>query len=98
MCARKRLLDAHGNRRIWWHNDPDRPDDWLIEEEEDCEPYVAQAKQLADQRPGREWRHVAVVPHFVQARAIRENWDPADWKRWLNHPDNRMFRSWPGKI
>ncbi len=24
--------------------------------------------------------------------------NPADWKRWLNDPDNRLFRTWEGNV
>ena len=96
--GRYKLLDAYANRQVWFHRDEDRPQDWVIEEVEDCEPYVEAARRLSALRPGREFRHVAVVPHFVAARAMRERWEPADWRRWLNHPDNRAFRTWPGTL
>jgi hypothetical protein len=34
----------------------------------------------------------------VAEKAIRENWDDSDWKKWLNDPDNAAFRIWPGRV
>ena len=38
------------------------------------------------------------VPAFVWEQSIREDWDETDWTRWLNDPDNRAFRVWPGRV
>ena len=38
------------------------------------------------------------VPITVAEKAIRENWDDNDWKKWLNDPDNAAFRIWPGRV
>jgi hypothetical protein len=36
----------------------------------------------------------------VYQRAVREGWaqDSAQWKKWLNHSDNKPFRTWKGKV
>jgi hypothetical protein len=41
---------------------------------------------------------LARVPLTVYEQSIHENWDDADWKRWLNEPDNKLFRVWKGKV
>tara|TARA_B100001057_G_scaffold394187_1_gene403301 strand:+ start:3480 stop:3773 length:294 start_codon:yes stop_codon:yes gene_type:complete len=48
----------------------------------------------------KELRHVAEVPMVIYQQAMREGWvnDKAKWKRWLNDPDNKLFRTWPGKV
>jgi hypothetical protein len=71
-----------------------------IVETEDCGPITEAAKVMADQPPGKDFRHVAYVPTHVMDRAFREGWfnDPAAWKRWLNDPDNRAFRTGSGRV
>lgn len=97
---RRRVLDTSANRTETLIDETHLTGEMVVHEIEDCAPYVAQARALSDQTPGREMRHAAVVPHFVYARAIREGWanDPAAWKRWANDPDNALFRSWKGKL
>ena len=45
-------------------------------------------------------RHIAEVPMVVYQKAVREGWDRdrAAWKKWLNNPDNNVFRTWQGKV
>ena len=38
------------------------------------------------------------VPLFVYEQSEREGWDEKDWARWLNDPDNALFRVWPGRV
>lgn len=95
-----RLPDPAPNRAETFIDETHLTGKTLVHEVEDCDPYIAQARALSEQTPGREMRHAAVVPHFVYARAIREGWanDPAAWKRWANDPDNALFRSWKGEL
>lgn len=98
--SKHRLHGSAPNRAETFIDETHLTGEVVVHEVEDCEPYVAQAKALSEQTPGREMRHAAVVPHFVYARAIREGWanDPAAWKRWANDPDNALFRSWKGQL
>jgi hypothetical protein len=36
----------------------------------------------------------------IYQKAVREGWDRyrAAWKKWLNNPDNNVFRTWQGKV
>lgn len=43
-------------------------------------------------------RHVARVPMFVYEQSVHEGWDEADWKKWLNDPQNDVFRIWRGRV
>jgi hypothetical protein len=45
-------------------------------------------------------RHIAEVPMVIWQKALREGWsqDRAKWKEWLNNPDNKVFRTWQGKV
>lgn len=38
------------------------------------------------------------IPMTVVEKSIHEQWDDADWKRWLNDPDNNVFRVWEGRV
>ena len=51
-------------------------------------------------RPGKDFRHVAEVPMVVYQKACREGWakDTKKWREWLNHSDNKVFRTWKGRI
>lgn len=38
------------------------------------------------------------IPMTVVEKSMLEGWDDGDWKRWLNDPDNKAFRIWPGRV
>jgi hypothetical protein len=41
---------------------------------------------------------LARVPMTIFEQSIHEQWDEADWKKWLNDPDNDCFRVWRGQV
>lgn len=41
---------------------------------------------------------LARVPLTVYEKSLHEGWDEADWKKWLNDPDNKHFRVWQGQV
>ena len=96
----KRLLSRRGTVHEIVHHDASRPDDLIIETVEDVEPILARAKMLSEQsrNKGETFTHVGVAPDFVCAQALREKWDSKDWDRWLNDPDHRAFRTYPGNV
>jgi len=49
-------------------------------------------------RQGSTNKLVARVPMTVMEQSIHEQWDEADWKKWLNDRDNAAFRVWPGRV
>tara|TARA_R110002072_G_scaffold94434_1_gene208653 strand:- start:1086 stop:1376 length:291 start_codon:yes stop_codon:yes gene_type:complete len=67
---------------------------------QDVQPIIEHCKILADNKPGKDIRHVAEVPLIVYQRACREGWanDMSQWRRWLNNSDNKVFRTWQGKL
>ena len=79
-------------------------DSGVIETLQDCTDIVEDAKgkfNLIDERAG--WKgdihHVAQIPNsvfFALPKALRE--DPKALKRWLNDPDQKAFRTRPGKL
>ena len=100
MSNRHLLLNGFGTFREVAIFDEDRPKDLLIKTFEDCEPIIERAKMLSELEPGKDFRHVAVIPQHVLDKAAREGWfnDRSKWKQWANDPDNRAFRTWPGQI
>lgn len=99
MSSRKELLDFYGHGAEYFHYDF-ADDKCYIEEVWDCEPVMEAAKRLSDATPGKEFRHAAFIPPHVMNEAFRDGWfnDPKAWKRWANNSDNKMFRTWPGKL
>lgn len=55
---------------------------------------------LRDMPVGKNMRHVAEVPLVIWEKAVQEGWskDQNAWKKWLNDPDNKVFRTWQGKL
>lgn len=51
-------------------------------------------------QPWGEMTHVAFIPSVILWKLRREGIldDPVAFKRWLNDPDNRMFRTRPGRV
>lgn len=68
---------------------------------QDINPVIEHCKNIAENvTPGKDLRHVAEVPLIVYQRACREGWanDMSQWRRWLNNSDNKVFRTWQGKL
>ena len=68
---------------------------------QDVAPIIEHTKAIRETvKPGKDLRHVAEVPMVIYQKALREGWanDKAQWKKWLNNPDNKVFRTWQGKI
>jgi len=67
---------------------------------QDIAPVIEHCKALSENKPGKDLRHVAEVPLVVYQKACREGWanDMKQWRKWLNHSDNKVFRTWQGKL
>lgn len=100
MSTFRKIIEAEGNRSQLFIDETNLDGKLVVHDLEDCEPYIKEAKRLSEQTPGEEWRHAAIVPHFVYRQAIREGWhnDMKAWGKWANDPDNKAFRTWPGKL
>lgn len=97
---RKRLLSAFGGMREIVHHDPEKPDDLIVETVQDCTDILATAKMLGEQSPGKDFRHVACVPLFFLDQWAKDGslHDKKHWKKFLNDPSNKLFRTWPGRV
>lgn len=79
---------------------------FVLEEQQDAEEIVEVNRyqyNLYDQRapfPGDGFHKVASIPLVVlmdlEAKGITR--DPKEFAKWLNDPDNRYFRTRPGRI
>lgn len=97
--AKKGILDyvPDADRATILHEEDGK---WFIESSQDAEPIIRAARIMADQPPGKDFRHAAYIPETELNRAFVEGWfhDPKAWKRWANDPDNACYRTWPGKL
>jgi hypothetical protein len=80
--------------------DDDRPDDLIIKTYCDPTPHIERAGAIADEAPGKDFRHVAVVPPDVWDRALRDGWanDQKAWNKWANDGSNAYLRTWKGRL
>ena len=67
---------------------------------QNVQPVIELAKKLGDFTPGKEFRHVAEIPMVIYQGMVRDGSirDKRALKKWLNDPDNKLFRVWKGKI
>jgi hypothetical protein len=76
--------------------------DVYIEAEQDVETIANEMKALyADTDERARWGeggHVARIPNVILEAHPELMHDNEALKKWLNDPDNRVFRSRPGKI
>lgn len=97
--SKSALLDVlpDANRATILHEEDGRQ--W-IESRQDVEPVIQAARIIAEQEPGKDFRHAAYIPDAVINQAMTEGWfhDPQAWKRWANDPANRDYRTWPGRL
>jgi len=100
MSTRKLLLNSFGGLHEVAYFDEERPDDLLIKTHQDCSNIIEAAKAMADEAPGKDFRHVGFIPQQVLDQSYREGWfnDKSKWRAWANDPDNKLFRTWPGHL
>jgi hypothetical protein len=100
VSTKKLLLSSFGGLHEVAYFDEMRPGDLLIKTAQDCDPIIEAAKVIADEPPGKDFRHVAVIPMQVMDQAMREGWfaDRKRWRQWANDSDNKKFRTWGGRV
>jgi hypothetical protein len=98
VAERKRVYrDSDGVRRtmIW---DDDDPDQVVVQTEQDVEPILESAAARRDNHdPRRDMWGVGMIPVAVWERAVLEQWDESDWKKFWNG-EGRPFRTAPGWV
>jgi hypothetical protein len=101
----KRLFDfdpTTGSTK-WWHYDADRDEatiETVFEVGDIVEQNKAQYAATDERTRWGEWSKVASIPMPLFYRLKKDGIidDPAAMKRWLNDPDNRFFRTRPGRV
>jgi hypothetical protein len=101
----KRILskDPLSGVTQWYVSDP-LAGTFKFVTEQDCTPIVEDSKAQYNNTDERarwgEWAKVATIPltilHSLKKQGIAD--DPVRMKRWLNSPENRYFRTRPGRV
>ena len=95
--ARRTVIDTRTNFVSEFATEDDK---FVYHTKQNVAQILKHVKDLQEFKPGKELRHVAEVPMVIYQKAIREGWanDKAKWKKWLNDPNNKLFRTWQGKV
>jgi hypothetical protein len=97
----KTLFDHQGGIIRWIESSPGDDRELTVTTEMDATRLLRANSRDADiDQTGNHFRLVARVPLPIMQQAQREGWlhDKAKWRAWLNDPDNRAFRVWPGRV
>jgi hypothetical protein len=79
--------------------DHENPNKFTVHTQVEMDAVLAGIKRDRElQDPKSTNKLVARVPMTIMERSIHEQWDEADWKKWLNDPDNAAFRVWQGQV
>lgn len=85
--------DSDGVRRtlIW---EDDAPERVVVQTEQDVEPILEGVKRDRElMRNDGANKMLGRVPVAVYERAVHEQWDEGDWRKWWNG-EGRAFRIW----
>lgn len=93
------LLDfiPDDRKQVIFHEEDGRT---FVETRQNVGHIIEAARIMADEKPGKDFRHAAYIPAAVMDRAFNEGWfhDPQAWKRWANDPANACYRTWNGRL
>lgn len=81
--------------------DPSNPHQFTVHTEVEMDEVlesIKRAREAEESTPFATNRLLAKVPMTVYEQSLVEQWDEADWKKWLNDPDNAAFRVWRGHV
>lgn len=72
----------------------------FYETRQDVSRIIKNAEMLSDQKPGKDFTRVALIPKTVLDQAFIDGWfhDEAQWKKWANDPANACYRTTRGTI
>lgn len=101
--SRELLLSKYGSFKQVVHTDSSDPNTLIVEDIQNLEPIIERAKALSDRSPvkGETFRHIGFMPAFFWNKAVREGWlnDEKELKkRFINNPELKAFRTWPGTV
>lgn len=79
--------------------DQDRPRQFVVHTEVEMDEVLDSIKRARESIvPHSTNKLVARVPMTVYEQSLLEQWDEADWKKWLNDPANKELRVWQGRV
>ena len=85
------------SRTLVW--DDEKPQEFGVYAEADLSGLAALNRAQGENERARDrTTTLARVPFTVWERAYHENWDEADWNRFLNDRDNLDMRVWQGRL
>ena len=81
---------------IWDDEDPDQV---TVHTQQDIEPILdGIARDRETMAHDGHNKLLARLPVSVYERAVHEQWDEGDWKRYLNSAEAAPFRVWQGQV
>jgi hypothetical protein len=90
--------DRNGVRRTFIA-DPDRPYSPVVKTEQFMDDILESIARDRETMPNNgPNKLVARVPVYIYERAVHEDWDEDDWKKWLNSTEAEPFRIWRGRV
>jgi len=97
IMATKTVLDYSKNSENIFATEDDK---MICHTKQNIQPTLDYVKNLSEYKPGKEFRHVAEIPMVIYQQMVRDGSinDKKALKKWLNDPDNRLFRTWKGRI
>ena len=79
--------------------DDERPEDFVIQTEQVLDEILAGIARDRETMPHNGVnRLLARIPIEVYERAVHQQWDEADWARYLNSAEAAPFRVWQGRV
>ena len=95
--ARRTLIDSKSGFMSEFATEDEKN---IYHSSQNVQPILDNVKNLSYGTQGKELKHVAEVPMVIYQKAVREGWakDRKQWKKWLNDPDNKLFRIWQGRV
>jgi hypothetical protein len=105
----KRILkDNGGVKQTFISENHDETDSFVVQTAQNMDDVLEAVAEMRHkeeqithrQNVNRNMVPVAEIPMIVYNRAHKEGWhnDPAAWRRWMAHPDNRAFRITDGAL
>lgn len=90
--------NADGVRRTLITDD-ERPGAVVVRTEQVLDEILAGIERDRELHPASSTnKMLARIPIEIYERAVLEQWDEGDWRRWLNSSDAAPFRIWRGRV